>query len=716
MNICGGVPSQRTSRVNWVKELFRLDLSAQMFGDKLTTWIAVASLPLLLVQLVLNYTRGTGPTGMLVSGLALLSMAFIALLTRVGQPRAARILLPTFGLVAANAFLFTSDELTPMLFVANNATVILLAGAVLGPGWILAFALTAILIAIGASLGNPSIWQVGFSPPSHTWEAAAPLFLFTVLFIFMTTWQRTAAGKDAEGREAELDTLLEASGIVTASLDLDETIERILQQLARVVPFDSTSVQVLGDGYLEIIGGRGWQNMDDVLGLRFPIPADNPNTIVVEKGQPYILNNAPQEHAEFLKEPHSHIRSWLGVPLRIGDRVMGMLSVDSSLPDRYGDREANLALAFADAVAIALENARHFEAEQRRRQLGAMQFEIIRVAGSSLEIEPLLDQIAVLTSQATQAALSTVFVTTADGSQMDLASFHIPAFGEERANKTAQEALQQLGNSSILRQALGQPQTTVLDHESTARALPADLVGIGELNELLLSPLSAREGVLGALMLATGNGKESFDPEEITLIETISHSVAACIENARLYSQTEQMAITDSLTGIYNRRGLFQFGQREVERSLRFARTISVLMVDLDHFKRLNDTYGHVVGDQVLASVAGRLNESVRRIDVVGRYGGEEFLVLLPECELQFARGVAERIRLAVERDPISSTSGPIPVTVSVGVASSEQSPLELEALVRFADQALYGAKQAGRNQVRTWDPDLSGTSASSDR
>lgn len=685
-----------------------VDRQAAGGTSRLTAWIAGASLLVLIVQIMYSVLSDGNRSGLIIKLATSVAMVIVLGLLRLGRARTARLLLPSAGLVAANTFLLTTDGLTPILFVTINASVIFLAGAILGHTGVLAFSIASALISLLLPLGQSAGWlQVATRPP-HGWVAAGPMFTFFALFSYLAFRDRHKALAEAAVREAELDTLRQASSIVVASLDLDETIERILMQLRRVVSYDSASVQILGDGYLEIIAGHGWEDMDDIIGIRFAIAADNPNSIVIRTGHPYILNDAPNQHAQFRKPPHNHIRSWLGIPLRTGDRVTGMMSVDSSLPDMYGERDARLALAFADAVSIALENARHFEAEQRRRQLAAMQLDIIQVAGSTLELGALLEQIAAMTAEAAGARFSSIFLSPPGEAHLSLAAFHLSSQDNGATHEAMRSGLQELGSSSIVRRALDHHRATVLDREDAASALPVGWAKLGRVSELLLAPLYAPHGILGAIVLGAGNGKQTFDPDEIALIEMISHSLAASIENARLYSQTEQMAITDSLTGLYNRRGLFQIAEREVERSRRYQRPVSVLMVDLDHFKPLNDSYGHVVGDEVLASVAARLYQTVRRIDAVGRYGGEEFMVLLPECKLEFAAGVAERIRQVIESDPISSAVGPISVTVSVGVASSETSPLELEELIQRADDALYSAKEAGRNRVRSWEPDRS--------
>lgn len=170
----------------------------------------------------------------------------------------------------------------------------------------------------------------------------------------------------------------------------------------------------------------------------------------------------------------------------------------------------------------------------------------------------------------------------------------------------------------------------------------------------------------------------------------------------------EQRANTDSLTGLYNHRFFQERLNEEVKRADRHCRQISVLMIDLDHFKSFNDTHGHPAGDCAIVEVAGILRHSVRDIDVVGRYGGEEFAVIMPECALSDARKTAERIREQIQRNGFAGKDGQtVPMTCSIGVAHYPTHSLEREGLVFAADIALYQAKSLGRNRVKVY----SGTS-----
>ncbi len=177
------------------------------------------------------------------------------------------------------------------------------------------------------------------------------------------------------------------------------------------------------------------------------------------------------------------------------------------------------------------------------------------------------------------------------------------------------------------------------------------------------------------------------------------------LQDALLRVQTELQfqSAYDHLTGLWNHGAITGLLQRETQRSARLGRPVGVMMADLDHFKRINDTYGHQTGDAVLREVAARMLASVRNYDYVGRYGGEEFLIVLAECTAPALATTAERMRACVSGKPVETDAGPIPVTVSIGlVAGLAAAPSfpEGEDLLRAADTALYRAKSNGRNRV----------------
>lgn len=173
-------------------------------------------------------------------------------------------------------------------------------------------------------------------------------------------------------------------------------------------------------------------------------------------------------------------------------------------------------------------------------------------------------------------------------------------------------------------------------------------------------------------------------------------------ENAQ--SKLEELSRKDSLTGIYNRRYFFELAEQEFNRARRYKRPVAMIMIDLDHFKNINDTHGHLVGDQVLTEIANRIQKNSREVDIVGRYGGEEFIILLPETTLDDACILAQRIWNSLTQRPTATSKLVLPIQASIGVAgSSIEDEISLYKLIDQADQALYRAKDLGRNRIEVF-------------
>jgi diguanylate cyclase (GGDEF)-like protein len=176
------------------------------------------------------------------------------------------------------------------------------------------------------------------------------------------------------------------------------------------------------------------------------------------------------------------------------------------------------------------------------------------------------------------------------------------------------------------------------------------------------------------------------------------------VENVLLHKEAQRLSITDGLTGVWNRRYLQLTLTKEIERAQRFDRPLSVLMMDIDHFKLVNDAHGHQVGDEVLVELTRRTMSTIRgQIDALARYGGEEFVVVLPETPREGARIVADKILSVIRHRPFGEDGeAAVPLTVSIGVAAFPEDGSTADELVRAADLAMYRAKEAGRNRVET--------------
>ncbi|NLT34504.1 MAG: diguanylate cyclase [Gaiellales bacterium] len=344
--------------------------------------------------------------------------------------------------------------------------------------------------------------------------------------------------EEAHRRAEEAETLRMAGAAVVASLNLDEAIDRILEELARVVPYESALVQLLRDGGFEVVGQRGFDSERDLVGRILPLARFGPARCVYEKRRAVWLADWHKMGSR-LVPGREHTHSWLGVPLMVHDRLVGMMVLDDRDVGRFTADHARLAEAFADQVAVALENA-------------------------------------------------------------------------------------------------------------------------------------------------------------------------------RLFAEAQALAVTDPLTGLRNRRHFYEEGGREFARARRYPpKPLGCLMLDIDRFKLVNDRYGHLVGDAVLRGLARVCRRELRMVDLFVRFGGEEFVVLVPETDSVGARAVAERLRLAVAYarfdrlldGPDLPEGPPLPrVTVSVGVAALTAECSNLDQLVGLSDRALYLAKQQGRNRVCVWE------------
>ncbi len=215
-------------------------------------------------------------------------------------------------------------------------------------------------------------------------------------------------------------------------------------------------------------------------------------------------------------------------------------------------------------------------------------------------------------------------------------------------------------------------------------------------------PISSRDQVIGFLVLLSSE-PNFYTPVHTSRLSAFASQAAMAIENARLFEQTHYYSITDGLTGLYNSRYFFNLADFEFERSRRYSGNLSVLMLDIDWFKSVNDNYGHPVGDVALRQVAQLIMSTLRKADVVARYGGEEFVMLMPETDLTEAIQVAERVRKLIADSPVQVEKHTISITVSIGVAHLVREHADFNALVKCADDALYVAKGAGRNQVAVW-------------
>jgi diguanylate cyclase (GGDEF)-like protein len=242
----------------------------------------------------------------------------------------------------------------------------------------------------------------------------------------------------------------------------------------------------------------------------------------------------------------------------------------------------------------------------------------------------------------------------------------------------------------------------VKDTSRHSNHVPLDFGFGNEPASVLCLPLiSETSTVLGLLNLCR-QGKAAFASEEVKFCSKIADQIARALNKILLYEHTKQLSITDELTEVFNRRYFSQQFEREIQRAKRYHHSIAIIMLDIDHFKAYNDRHGHTLGDHALKTVARKLENILRKADIIARYGGDEFIIMLPEISNEQARKVANKLRKEIEKPSSANGADRVApdVTISLGVAVYPQDTSDPYQLVEFADTALYTAKSRGRNRV----------------
>lgn len=222
-------------------------------------------------------------------------------------------------------------------------------------------------------------------------------------------------------------------------------------------------------------------------------------------------------------------------------------------------------------------------------------------------------------------------------------------------------------------------------------------------NNCAIVPLICQDRVVGVLNLADKLKGECFDSGDIALIELFSQLVGASIGNVKLFEKIQRQATTDGLTGLVNHKTFYEILEKELWRSRRYGGKISLIMVDIDNLKKINDIHGHRAGDKAIREISRRVKECIRQIDTAARYGGDEFAVILLNTSLSGANVVAQRMVDAVSNSPMNWNKDKIALSISVGLSQydADNTP---EDITNRSDQALYAAKQAGKNTVRIFE------------
>jgi diguanylate cyclase (GGDEF)-like protein len=395
------------------------------------------------------------------------------------------------------------------------------------------------------------------------------------------------------------------------------------------------------------------------------------------------------------------LRSIMAAPLMLDDRLLGVVYLDSRVAKGiFTLDDVSILAAITNHIASAMETARAAQLElavtaaDHQRELAETLRDAMTQLSGTLEPTEVLDRL--LTTVAHLLSADRAWLLVPDGND---AAVRVQAVhgGDEEFRVKLDDARFSLDTDPRLAELLA------IDTPVTAAPGADDPVTIRwalrGMSSWIAVPLNIRAEHVGLLILASDT-TPAYDDAQSQMAAALAGQGMIAYENARLFTQVRHLATVDGLTNVANRRHFYELATHQITAANATDQPLAAMMIDIDHFKRVNDTFGHQVGDQVIRTVAERLRIHIRPGDIVGRYGGEEF-ALLVQASVDAAPAAADRLRLAISESPVHTEAGPVPVTISVGVtALTPDDSSDVDAVLARADQCLYRAKQAGRNRV----------------
>ncbi len=508
--------------------------------------------------------------------------------------------------------------------------------------------------------------------------------------------------EQVEARAAQLGALQAASGRLSRASSIQAVGRTVVEETRRIIDYHNARVYLIEGEWVVPIAFEGtvgaYEQVDlDLLRCHL---GEGFTGWVAQHGEPLLINDANADpRGSTIAGTDDVDESMLVVPMRYDGVTVGVITLSKLGLDEFDADDLRVLTILADQAATAAESARLLSRSQDLAR------ELRRLLDMSGELSASLDPRQVANLMARHLA-SAMTVDECAISYWDRGSGRVESLGYYPPARIDElEPFFDVSGFPETLRALESQETVIIDTEEPS-ADPAEvelLVRDGN-RMLVMIPLVAKGQSIGLVELIS-SAAISWPEERLELARTMANEAAMALENARLYEDARKRADRDPLTGFYNHRFLHERLGEEVVRSQRARRPLSVLMLDLDDFKLVNDTFGHLFGDRVLTFTAELIRSTLRASDLAARYGGDEFALILPETDAADARRTAERILEAFRDRPfVGEQRGPVPLAASIGVATFPDDGRTATELIAAADIALYAVKRAGGHGAATAD------------
>jgi diguanylate cyclase (GGDEF)-like protein len=527
------------------------------------------------------------------------------------------------------------------------------------------------------------------SSSSHTPTRFDGRILSGLAAQFSVTLDNYVLMHEALRHTKEYQLLTQIGQAISSRLDPDEILRTVHKELGQLFEVESFIIAFQEGNEIRF----EFQVIEGVLQPKHSRKQTNALTEhILRTGQPLLIQSEMDKaRARLGLVPTGKgAKSYCGVPIVVGGRPAGVMAALSYTHEfAYDERDVEVMQTAAGQVAVSIENARLFAQEQTRAQYLKFLNNVSNAAISSQDAELMLAEIIA------QVQKNFKFDHIGIG-VLDYATKEIEIKAEAGTSEQALLRRFPLGYGIVGRVARTND-TVLLQQLATAPEAQLQTVLPGA-NSVLCIPIAYGETLLGVLNVESAR-ENAFLQQEVLILRTLADLLATALHNAFVFQKMQQQSITDSLTGIKTRRFFLESLQSEWKRASRTGRPFSIVLIDLDNFKEVNDTLGHLEGDLVLARVARLLEQKCRQSNVVARYGGDEFVILMPETSLEQGQVLSERLRLWLATDPMLNQHQ---ITGSFGLATYPIHGTSAEEVLRVADAGMYVSKHAGGNRVST--------------